>query len=67
MSINTEEGPTKSRKWKLLLYLAHPAYATVDDGYGSDIMLFDTIEEAERYGQSKGVMYEAMEVKEVNR
>lgn len=50
-------------KYKVLLYFSFAAfYATVDEKSGGEIRYFDTREEAERYGRSKSVPFEAVEV-----
>ena len=52
-------------KWKVVLWMSFGAvWASVDEVYGGDIRYFDTLEEAQNYGRSKGVVYETVEVKE---
>lgn len=51
-------------KWKLILYTAFgPVIAGENQHYGGDHKIFDTMEEANQYGESKKLPYEAVEVK----
>lgn len=50
--------------YKVILYFAFGAvYATENEQPDGDIKYFDTLKEAEDYGHSKGVVFEAVEVK----
>lgn len=50
--------------YKVLLYFGFGTiYATVNEVPGGDILTFDTLEQAERYGATKGMPYEAVEVR----
>jgi len=54
-----------NKKYKVLLYFSFAAfYATVDEQSGGEILYFNSLDEAERYGRSKSVPFEAVEVKE---
>jgi hypothetical protein len=53
-------GELGMSKYKVLLYFSFAAfYATVDEVPNGETLLFDSLEEAERYGRSKSVPFEA--------
>lgn len=53
-----------TKKYKVILYFSFGAvYASVDEVYGGEVLYFNSLEEAERYGRSKTVPFEAVEAK----